>query len=561
MNPEVQEQQPIPVAAAVVGDRVHIRCPYADKDGLKQVAPAARWEPRTRTWSIPASPAVLQAVHGHFSARQGMTLDPAANAVLEAAGRAEDAQAIKEQTGLADLPTRTSAWEHQRQAFHFSVEGDLAGTMLAMDMGTGKTLTAIGLLEARRSNLTLIVCPRNVVGVWPKQFGLHAKRQYHAIAPPVKATVARRAAYVANQIALGQAKGLPVVVIVNYEAAWRPAMAKLLLATQWDHVILDESHRIKAPGGKASKFCHSLSRRAAKRMCLTGTPMPHSPLDIYAQYRFLDDSIFGTSFSRFRNRYAIMGGFEGRQVIDYQNEHELSKKFHSIAYVCKSDDVLDLPEYHHVTRTFQLGPTGLRAYNALDADLTLGVGEGTVTVANALTKLLRMQQVTSGFVRDDEGVDHKIDGEKADLLKEVLEDLPPGEPVVVFARFQHDLDTIASVCDELGIVHGELSGRKRDALTADSTMNPGIQVAIVQEQAGGVGIDLTRAAVCIFYSLSFSLGDFDQALKRVHRPGQDRKTLYIHLVAEGTKDEVVYEALQARRNVVEAVIQHAKENQ
>src|SRR5262249_16192811 len=133
------------------------------------------------------------------------------------------------------------------------------------------------------------------------------------------------------------------VAVVNYEAAWQEPMGALLLATKWDLVILDESHRVKAPGGKASMFCASLRKSAAARLCLTGTPMPLSPLDLYAQYRFLDPGIFGTSFAAFRNRYAVMGGYGGHEVLGFDEERmpELNDRMYSIGFRVMADDVLD----------------------------------------------------------------------------------------------------------------------------------------------------------------------------------------------------------------------------
>ena len=77
----------------------------------------------------------------------------------------------------------------------------------------------------------------------------------------------------------------------------------------------------------------------------------------------------------------------------------------------------------------------------------------------------------------------------------------------------------------------------------------------VQIQAGGVGVDLTRARYCCFYSPSFSLGDYEQARARVHRPGQTRKVTYIKLIAPDTVDERIYEALSSKKDVVRYVLE------
>jgi hypothetical protein len=71
-----------------------------------------------------------------------------------------------------------------------------------------------------------------------------------------------------------------------------------------------------------------------------------------------------------------------------------------------------------------------------------------------------------------------------------------------------------------------------------------------------VGIDLSRAAYAFYYSLGFSLGDYEQSLARLRRPGQTRCVRYYHLVAPGTVDEQVYAALRERRSVIEAVLRN-----
>ncbi len=295
-----------------------------------------------------------------------------------------------------------------------------------------------------------------------------------------------------------------------------------------------------------------------QRVGLTGTPFPHSPLDIFAQYRFLDARIFGHSFTRFRARYGVMGGWQGKQVVAYQNTEELAERFRSIAYECGAD-VVSLPETVDTTRTVVLGAHAARLYAQVARDFWAGVESGEITASNALTRMLRLQQITGGSVGldldagerpQDRRVEH-VDTAKQDALRSVLEDLPEGEPVVVFARFTADLDAIHAAAKAAGAESWELSGRRREL---EAWQHGAASVLAVQVQAGGVGVDLTRARVCVYYSLGFSLGEYLQSRKRTHRPGQTRSVLYVHLVAEGTIDEQVYRALEARQSVIEAVL-------
>jgi SNF2 family DNA or RNA helicase len=469
-------------------------------------------------------------------------------------------------------------WVHQRRAFHFARDLDAAGIYIGM--GGGKSRVVVDLVRDRGDQRVLILCPKNVIGVWPKQFDTYAPGEYVPIASQ-KGTVAKRAAAIETALRLQEHTGeaaKPLVVIVNYDAAWRPQMKELLLSTDWDRVVLDESHRVKSAGGKASRFVQLLGRRARRRLCLTGTPMPHTPLDVYGQYRFLDPRIFGTNFTKFRARYAIMGGYPveqwnpatrthelmGTQIVGWVNEEELAARTYSIAYRIADEEldaILGLEAPVHEEREAELLPPTMRLYKALYRDFCADVGEGTITFDNALVRLLRLAQVTSGHlpveITENGDANTKVevfDYGKANALEELLQDIPPGEQVVVFARFTHDLDEIERVATKLERSHAELSGRRRDGLTEDATLAPGVDVVGVQMRSGGEGVDFSAARYCIFYSVGFSLGDYEQALKRTHRPGQTRRVVYYHLVVKGTVDEDVYTALRERRDVVEYIL-------
>ena len=178
-------------------------------------------------------------------------------------------------------------------------------------------------------------------------------------------------------------------------------------------------------------------------------------------------------------------------------------------------------------------------------------------MANALVKTTRLQQITSGFVAvqpndfEAEGlrIQHLHDT-KAERLAELLEDLGD-EPVAVFCRFRHDIEAIHRICADLGKKSLELSGSKKEhPMWKDGHA----QVLVVQIRAGAEGVDLTRAAHCVFYSVSHSLGDYEQALARIHRPGQTRSVNYYHVVTRDTIDQSIYAALKSKASVIESVV-------
>ena len=156
-------------------------------------------------------------------------------------------------------------------------------------------------------------------------------------------------------------------------------------------------------------------------------------------FRFLDVTIFGPSFSAFRTKYAVMGGYQQKQITGFQKLDELERLMSRITFRV-GDEVLDLPPATDVTYHCELTGEAARIYKDLEEDFVARVKDGTVTAANAMVKLLRLQQVTGGCVPTDDHIIHRIDSAKQKLLADTLEDIGKDEPVVVFCRFTADLD-------------------------------------------------------------------------------------------------------------------------
>ena len=540
--------------ADVDAGRILLRAPFSTLLLCKQI-PGASWDKLRRVWTYPATPHHARLIRSFIPQLQ------ASEKFLELlAAKASEpkpsTRALKPGPAV-ELPAglKTTPWRHQIEAFRFAMERLLRGTgaaLLALEMGVGKTLVALMVLAAMAARRILICCPLRVVPVWRQQI------ERHLDLPLIVVTLDDSAGSVTNKkklaeekLRLGEATGRPLAVIINYDSVWRAPFADWAEKQPWDLIIADESHRLKAPGGKASLAFKRLRSHARARLALTGTPLPHSPLDAYAQFRFLDPSIFGPSFAAFRQKYAVMGGFQKKQVTGFQHLDELEALMKTITFRV-SKDVLDLPPETHVTYECDLSPEALRVYRDLEEDFVAEVREARVTAANAMVKLLRLQQVAGGWVKTDDGQYHRVDSAKQNLLADTLEDIGHNEPVVVFCRFHADLDAVHEAAKSAGFGSLELSGR-RDELAR--WQDGKAQVLAVQISAGGVGVDLTRARYSILYSLSFSLGEYDQCLARTHRPGQLRPVLHIHLVAKHTVDERIQHALDRRAEVVGSILQ------
>ena len=288
-------------------------------------------------------------------------------------------------------------WKHQQQAVDFA--RDRQATLYHMGLGTGKSRCSIEVARNAGAKQILILCPLSVVPAWKEQFMRFAPE--FEVATLNKGSVKKKLKD-ASAFAMSAAyKQRPFVIVINYESARCEPFASWAMNTiLWDLLVMDESHRIKSPKGITSRWVSRLAPDCKKRLALTGTPMPHSPLDIYAQMRALDPSLFGWSYFKFRLRYAKMGGFGGKQVTGFQNMDHLREKMSALTFQADRS-VLDLPDAIHEKRIIELSPKGRKIYDELDRDFCAQVREGEIVASNALVKILRLCQITSGLVTVD----------------------------------------------------------------------------------------------------------------------------------------------------------------
>jgi SNF2 family DNA or RNA helicase len=240
------------------------------------------------------------------------------------------------------------------------------------------------------------------------------------------------------------------------------------------------------------------------------------------------------------------------ELVRYKNLDEFHDKLMRIMYRVRLQDVMpNLPPQRDETLPITLSPVEQKAYRALEAQFKADLATGTVTPKNGLVRLLRLQEMTSGYVRQDDGERVKLGSSKAEALQEWLTDLPGDEPVVVFCRFRHDLDQVRAVAAALDRTYAEQSGRVNEikAWQAGERTILGVQI-----QSGSEGQDMVRAHYVVYFSIGLDLKNYLQSRRRVWRPGQTQAVLYVHLLVKGSIDERVYHALLARDAFLESVL-------
>lgn len=430
------------------------------------------------------------------------------------------------------------------------------------EMGCGKTLTAIATMGAAYQmgaiRRVLIVAPTSVCSVWPKEFEEYADFKHNVavlLGDKQKrlATLRGLAAFPFNAL---------LVAVINYESTWREGIFEALMDFAPDMVICDESQRIKEPSAKQSKAMHEIGDIAKYKLILSGTPVQNNAIDLYSQYRFLDPSVFGTNFYAFRNRYAIMGGFDRRQIIGYKDLDKLIQKEHSIAYRVTKEEALDLPEQTFLTQFITLEGKDKDLYNRIKRDSFAELENGgQITAPTVLTKLLRLQQFTGGFIQADEGTRPEfVFKGKIGALEDILDDyvISAGKKLVIFCRFRPEIDLIGASLKKKRIryasIYGDIKIEDRGPIVEDFQKNPETKVFLAQIDTAGLGITLTAADTCVYYSENFNYAAYSQSLARIHRIGQKNRCTYIHLVVEHSIDETILKALAKKEDLAKTVV-------
>ena len=439
------------------------------------------------------------------------------------------------------------------------------GFGLLFEMGCGKTLTAIAIAGAGyqmgKVERLLIVAPTSVVAVWPKELQEYAKFKYTC-----KTLLGEKKQRIKqiDDLLKFPFKALKVAVI-NYESTWRPEILEKLKEFDADMVIADESQRIKTYDAAQSKAMHELGDQARYKLILSGTPVQTAAIDIWSQYRFLDKTVFGDNFFKFRGRYAIMGGYGNKKIVGYKDLEGLIKKEHSIAFRVTKDEALDLPEQTFETRKIQFNQKEKNLYERIKKDSYAELdGGGHITATTVLTRLLRLQQLAGGFlVQDDAQKPQLVSRAKLDALGDIIEDyvIGSGKKLVIFARFIAEVKAIMDLDDKVlpkelkqVAIYGDIKKEDRGDIVKQFQEDPKTVLFIGQIDTAGTGITLTAADTCVYYSKNFNYATYSQSLSRIHRIGQRNCCTYIDLEIEGTIDELISKALSRKEDMAKTVV-------
>lgn len=433
------------------------------------------------------------------------------------------------------------------------------GYFYAMEMGLGKTAVCINewmRLRVQRPEMNIVIgCPNTLKSNWARElamWGYDGAVYIHGVTKIPK-----------KENPSDHFKGCRAYVF-NYEALLAPNAQEMLnLAIDGSYLVWDESTQLKNQKAQRTRQAIIMAQRAAFRRALSGAPVTQGPHDFWSQLRAVGE-LPGYNYFAFRNRFCRMGGFMSKRVVGVQNSEELDAILAPYMFRAKKSEWTDLPEKMYTTRTLDMSPPQKAAYKEMFSDFCLWLGDGTVVTAEqVVTKLMKLQQISSGFIYDENGTVRSVD-DSPSKLEEVIRILgETSSKVIIFAVYVPSIERILARLREEGIgavaLRGGMASMDVDAAKDLFNNDPNTKVIVVQQETGKYGHTLLgseasgRCFTTIFYENSYSLDSRLQAEDRNHRHGQTNPVLYIDLVSSPVEDTAI-EAIKFKKKIADHVV-------
>jgi len=473
----------------------------------------------------------------------------------------------KEDEYIEYIP-HTKPYEFQEQASDLMRSAPKNGRNFALfcEPGTGKSKMAIDraceLFVNNYIKTVIIIAPKGVHRQWvEEQLTIHCGIKYKAytwegsLKPPKFRP---------------RPKDTLVFFCLNYDAmrgkVCRRTFNEFLdIYDENFMVILDESHLVKNKSSIRWKNCDKLisHMNCYSKLLLTGTPIAKNLLDEWAQFFLLDPNIIGIEHATtFRNEYCVMGGKNGTTVIGTRNLEHFKALTDKYIFRARKSELAGMPEKVYKRWSFNLASDQRARYQKMAVELILYLEEKKkeITAANAAVKMLKLQQITNGFLIDSEGktewiVDPYENPRMIELQNILDEDIPLDEKVIIWCRFKQDIFYLRKFIPYSIVFHGGLKDheKKRNLELWIDKNNRKRRIFIATPGSGGTGLNLQKSGCkyAIYYSNSENSIHRWQSEDRIHRIGADatQPVIYYDLVARCTRDLDILANLRMKKNI------------
>lgn len=514
---------------------IEIAIPYEQRHLAKQIN-GYKWNNKSKKWSFPDK-----------SAANIVKLFSGLDLPLEVREQAEQISASERLTadikaGIVPPAAPSLLYAHQKKAYALCMQND--SFALFMDMGTGKTLVILCVINTRKKK-TLIVCPCVLMrGAWLEDI----RKFFPEMEKDTLIFHGAKGARAKMDISKHR------IVITSYET-YRIEQKRLTDAG-FEMLVVDESSRCKDQRSKTTKALTAHAEIVDHTYLLSGTPAPNTPFEFFSQIKMIDNSLLGDSFYKFRLKFGYMVN-DYQWVMPKDNQDVMMELINKVAIFIDKDDCLDLPDVVHTKVPIPFLKKQLEAYEDMLNEFRIEFDDAEVNAFHIISQLMKLREITSGFVIDGNGKIVDIGSDKYDRLEEMLEDIGE-EQVIIWCNFKEE---IRKISDRLGqkarTYYGDTPDSQRDDIVKGFKEKE-FRYLIAHPQSIGHGITFAQCRYAIYFSMSHSYELYAQSHDRIHRMGQTRKCQIFHLLTENSIDETIYAAVARKEKVSDRLLEMIK---
>ena len=440
--------------------------------------------------------------------------------------------------------------EYQKRATQFIIDNRYCA--LFLDMGLGKTVSTLTAIDVLKNDYleidkVLVIAPKSVaLNTWSGETAKwdHLRKLRISVA---MGTAAQRTKAIERDADIYVTNRDNVKWIVDYfkKEPW-----------PFDTVVLDESSSFKNPSSQRFKALRKIRPQLRRVIELTGTPSPNGLMDLWPQIWLLDmGERLGRTLGSYRSEFFTAGRRNGAVVYDWiarpGARQRISKRLADISMSMQASDYLNMPDVIDGGLTLALPPDEMRDYQAFQKEQLMQLDNTDIEAVTAAALTNKLLQYTGGALYDDQHNWHEVSTAKLEALQDIVESTD--ESVLIYYQYQSEKDRILKMLPDAVTFTGEPelleswnAGKIRLMLAHPASVAYGLNM-----QAGG--------HIIVWYTPTWNLELYMQANARLHRQGQTKPVVIYHLIAAGTIDERVMQALNCKNGSQAALLKHIKE--
>jgi SNF2 family DNA or RNA helicase len=428
------------------------------------------------------------------------------------------------------------------------------------ECGTGKSLTALAkfaiLKHAQLAKTMLIVCPLSVMGTWEDEIQKHTNFTFQSLTGSIAKKVE-------------QLQMVRDIFIVSYDTVKSQTIVDgkpfvlHLMAKRFDFIVCDEATMIKSRKALRTRVLIALCDKIPYRLFMSGTPVTNDPTSIFTIYRAMDGGkTFGRNIWIPRQTYFRDVGWKYPQwEVKPEMREALRGKLYERAIRVVKEECFDMPPKVFTSRYCELQDRQRGIYYQVASELIeeLNLPEGQIRLPSILAKIIKLSQITGGFAYTTNQIVRFNPNPKLELLKETLELIPQSEKVVIFCRWVEEVEVVANAIGGKFMM-GNTSLEQRQKIIDEFTQGD-LRYLVSQQSIGGYGLNLQVSSNVIYYSVGFSVIDWEQSQDRIHRAGQVNKCVYYLMIARGTIDEYILRKLLEKQEISSSLTNHEEQRE